>query len=65
MDDEPVVETVGGKSWSPRNYEDRYEGRVTVRRALEASLNAATVRIAGHAVTLRVRNYGARVDVHA
>lgn len=26
---------------------------------------AATVRIAGHAVTLKVRNYGARVDVHA
>jgi penicillin-binding protein 1B len=37
---------VGGEPWSPRNYEDRYEGRVTARRALEQSLNAATVRIA-------------------
>jgi penicillin-binding protein 1B len=46
VDDSPLVETVGGKPWSPRNYEDRYEGRVTVRRALEASLNSATVRIA-------------------
>ena len=35
-----------GKPWSPRNYEDRYEGRVSVRRALEQSLNGATVRIA-------------------
>lgn len=30
--------------WSPRNYEN-YEGIVTVRRALEHSLNAASVRI--------------------
>ena len=37
---------MGGKPWSPRNYDDRYEGRVTVRRALEQSLNAATVRVA-------------------
>ena len=46
VDDTPVTLTVGGKMWSPRNYDDRYEGRVSVRRALEQSLNAATVRIA-------------------
>jgi membrane carboxypeptidase/penicillin-binding protein len=46
VDDAPVVLEVGGEPWSPRNYEDRYEGRVTVRHALEQSLNAATVRIA-------------------
>jgi penicillin-binding protein 1B len=46
VDDTPLVETVDGKAWSPRNYDDRYEGRVTVRRALEASLNSATVRVA-------------------
>lgn len=46
VDDEPITVVVDGKPWSPRNYGDRYEGRVTVRRALEASLNAATVRIA-------------------
>src|SRR5687768_19311 len=31
--------------WSPRNYEDRYHGTVTVRAALEQSLNSASVRI--------------------
>jgi penicillin-binding protein 1B len=31
--------------WSPRNYENHYEGVVTVRRALEHSLNAASVRL--------------------
>jgi 1A family penicillin-binding protein len=46
VDDSPVMMDVDGKPWTPRNYEDHYEGRVTVRRAVEASLNAATVRIA-------------------
>lgn len=31
--------------WSPRNYEERYHGTVTVRAALEQSLNSASVRI--------------------
>ncbi|MFZ2492754.1 MAG: PBP1A family penicillin-binding protein, partial [Thermoanaerobaculia bacterium] len=31
--------------WSPRNYDGRYHGVVTVRQALEQSLNAASVRI--------------------
>ena len=31
--------------WSPRNYDNRYMGNVTVRTALEQSLNAASVRI--------------------
>ena len=47
VDDEPVtVQVDGGRIWSPRNYNDRYEGQVSVRRALELSLNAATVRVA-------------------
>jgi penicillin-binding protein 1B len=46
VDDTPITLTVGRDTWSPRNYNDRYEGRVTVRRALEQSLNAATVRVA-------------------
>ena len=46
VDDSPITLTVGRDSWSPRNHNDRYEGRVTVRRALEQSLNAATIRVA-------------------
>jgi penicillin-binding protein 1B len=46
VDDEPVTLTVNGQPWTPRNYDDVYAGRVSVRRALELSLNAATVRIA-------------------
>ena len=46
VDDSPITLKVSGQPWSPRNYEDRYEGNVSVRHALEHSLNAATVRIA-------------------
>ncbi len=31
--------------WSPGNYENRYYGTVTVRQALEQSLNSASVRV--------------------
>jgi penicillin-binding protein 1B len=44
--DEPVTLQVGKDTWTPRNYDDRFEGTVSVRRALEQSLNAATVRVA-------------------
>ncbi|HEY3277842.1 MAG TPA: PBP1A family penicillin-binding protein [Syntrophorhabdaceae bacterium] len=37
----PYTHTV----WSPRNYKNQYMGDVTMRRALEASLNTATVRL--------------------
>jgi penicillin-binding protein 1B len=46
IEDAPITIVVDGKPWSPKNYDDRYQGQVTVRRALEGSLNTATVRLA-------------------
>lgn len=46
LEDRPLTIGAGRTAWSPRNYEGRYEGTVTVRRALEQSLNAATVWMA-------------------
>jgi penicillin-binding protein 1B len=46
LEDRPLTIGTGRTAWSPRNYENRYEGTVTVRRALEQSLNAATVWMA-------------------
>jgi penicillin-binding protein 1B len=46
--DEPLSVRYEEKVWSPRNSQGRYHGPVTLRRALEASLNAATVRLAVH-----------------
>lgn len=35
-----------GQMWSPKNYDGKYHGTVTLRTALAKSLNAATVRLA-------------------
>jgi penicillin-binding protein 1B len=62
LDDSPLTLTLNGTPWSPRNYEDRYLGRVTLRQALEQSLNSATVRLAQDvglpAIVERARDFG-------
>jgi penicillin-binding protein 1B len=67
VEDEPITLQVGQKSWTPRNHDDLYEGRVTLRRALEKSLNAATVRVAETvglgAVTRSARRLGITSDL--
>ncbi|HKR64669.1 MAG TPA: PBP1A family penicillin-binding protein, partial [Thermoanaerobaculia bacterium] len=40
-----VLKRRWSEDWSPRNYDGRYEGWVTVQHALEHSLNSASVRI--------------------
>jgi 1A family penicillin-binding protein len=45
VDDEPVEVEQDGRIWTPANYGDEYMGRVTMRRALMKSANAAAVRI--------------------
>jgi penicillin-binding protein 1B len=44
--DLPVPYELNGVSWTPRNYDGRYRGKVAFREALEQSLNAATVNLA-------------------
>jgi len=44
--DLPTTYDVGGASWTPNNYDNKYHGRVSVRYAMEQSLNAATVNLA-------------------
>lgn len=43
--DEPVTYTSGGQTYSPRNYDDTFEGRITLRRALADSRNVPAVRV--------------------
>lgn len=45
IDDAPVTVPVGGKEWSPENYDHSYLGPITLRAALEGSRNTATVRL--------------------
>ena len=44
--DEPFSWSFGNQVWSPGNYNNKYYGEVTLRQALEHSLNAATARLA-------------------
>jgi penicillin-binding protein 1B len=44
--DQPLAIRLGDKSWSPRNFDRAFRGEVTVRRALEESLNVPVVRVA-------------------
>ena len=55
IDDTPFTWTYGDMSWSPKNYKNRYFGRVTLEFALEESLNAATSRLANQIGLDRVR----------
>ncbi len=44
--DEPTTIQGEGESWSPQNLDRQFRGSVTVRRALEESLNVPAVRVA-------------------
>lgn len=46
LDDSPLELRSGGESWTPANYDGTHRGAVSVRRALEESLNVPTVRAA-------------------
>lgn len=44
--DEPKEYQMGlGKTWTPKNYDNKYEGQITIKDAVAYSKNAATVRL--------------------
>lgn len=49
LDDAPVFytaeQTGSGKSWSPRNFGEKFEGRMLLRQALAKSKNMPTIRV--------------------
>jgi penicillin-binding protein 1A len=46
VDDSPVSYAVGSaKPWKPDNYDRKFRGPITYQRALEESINVATVRV--------------------
>ncbi|MCY4541075.1 MAG: transglycosylase domain-containing protein [Rhodobacteraceae bacterium] len=55
--DQPItVKAQGYRRWSPRNYEDRYYGRVSLTTALAKSLNSVAVRLSEETGRDRVRS---------
>ncbi|MFP6625629.1 MAG: PBP1A family penicillin-binding protein [Deltaproteobacteria bacterium] len=53
-----------GQSWSPANYAGRYYGEVTVRTALERSLNTAMARLARDVGIEAVRDLAVRLGIN-
>jgi penicillin-binding protein 1B len=46
LEDEPLTVALADSTWQPRNSDGEYHGWVTVRQALERSLNVPTARLA-------------------
>jgi penicillin-binding protein 1B len=44
--DEPTSFVFNAQTWTPRNYEDQYDGPITLRRALALSRNIAAAKVA-------------------
>lgn len=60
--DQPISYETDDSSWVPRNFDNKYRGKVSFREALEQSLNAATVNLAVQTgldkVIETLRNFG-------
>jgi penicillin-binding protein 1A len=46
LDEQITVNEAGSPPWTPRNYDNRYRGQVTLTEALANSLNVSAVRVA-------------------
>jgi penicillin-binding protein 1B len=44
--DEPTAFTFNQQTWTPSNYDNEYDGPITLRRALALSRNVATIKVA-------------------
>jgi penicillin-binding protein 1B len=63
LDDSPLeIDTPSGP-WRPENYDGKFNGSVSVREALERSLNVATARLAQDLGVARVVDVGRRLGL--
>jgi len=65
LEDEPLEITVDGEPWGPENHDRRYRGPVTVRRALEDSLNVPFTRLALETGLVRVAETARELGVES
>jgi membrane carboxypeptidase/penicillin-binding protein len=65
VNDSQFTWTYDGRDWQPDNYNKEYYGAVTVRRALESSLNSATGRVAQDVGIRRVREIAHRLGIQS
>jgi penicillin-binding protein 1B len=63
LDDSPLEIKTPQGLWKPENYDHKFNGRVTVREALERSLNVATARLANDIGIRRVADVARRLGI--
>ncbi len=68
--DEPYAESIPGQPlWAPQNYDLKFDGRMTLRRALFESRNIPTIKLGKtlgeHQVIDMARRFGISLDVQA
>lgn len=63
VEDAPITLQAGGRDWSPQNYDRNYLGPVTLRAALEQSLNTATVRLSQEVGIEKISNVARALGV--
>jgi penicillin-binding protein 1A len=64
LSDEPLRMNQGGRRfWQPHNFDERYEGRVTLREALVRSKNVPTVRLAQEIGTHAVASFAEEAGI--
>ncbi|MBM2802524.1 MAG: family penicillin-binding protein [Deltaproteobacteria bacterium] len=65
INDSQFTWTYDRQEWQPHNYNNEYYGAVTLRRALESSLNSATARLAQDVGIRRVRDVAHRLGIQS
>ena len=63
LDDSPLSVATPSGPWEPENYDHEFHGSVTVRRAIERSLNVATARLAQQVGISRVIDVARRLGI--
>jgi penicillin-binding protein 1B len=63
--DEPLTIPAADGGWSPRNIDGRFQGPVTVRRALEHSLNVPAARVAQDVGLDQVRHVAGALGIES
>lgn len=65
VNDSQFTWTYDNQEWQPQNYNNEYFGAVTLRKALESSLNSATSRVAQDVGIRRVRDVAHRLGIRS
>ena len=65
--DSPYVERIPGtkRVWKPTNYSEKFYGRVTMRNALEKSLNLATIKLLIQIKPKKAIEFARRLGIHS